>query len=91
MAEDSSFDFSGYEPSFIEDGYGITGPQQDVTQEDLQDWDLNAWSDQSQANEDFTGAGGGCLSDAGDPPGSGTFVLGSIDGTCQWIDTTTCS
>lgn len=25
------------------------------------------------------------------PPGSGTYVWGSIDGTCQWISTTDCS
>lgn len=41
-----------------------------------------------------TGEGGGgsnaCLTDAGDPPASGTYVLGSVDGTCQWISTTTC-
>lgn len=32
----------------------------------------------------------GCMADAGDPPDSGTYVLGSVDGACQWIDTTTC-
>ena len=32
-----------------------------------------------------------CLVAAGPPPGSGTFILGAIDGVCQWIDTTTCS
>lgn len=86
------FDYGAYQPSFMEDGYGISGPQNNFVEEDLQDWDLNAWSDQSQTVEDFiTGPATGCLSDAGDPPSSGTWVLGSMDGTCKWIDTTTCS
>lgn len=31
----------------------------------------------------------GCIPTA--PPGSGTWVWGSINGVCQWIDTTDCS
>ena len=98
-----------FNPSWIEDGYGISGPQDDYTEEDLQPWDLYAgtqdqqsgpdyWSTkvtskQNKEPEDFIGgsADGDCMAAAGDPPGSGTFVLGSVDGTCQWIDTTTCS
>ena len=56
---DGDFDFNAFEPSFLEDGYGISGPQEDATDEDLQDWDTNAWSDNSQAVEDFTGTGSG--------------------------------
>lgn len=90
MADNTDID--SYLPSFMEDGYGISGPQNPVIQENIQDWDLNAWSDQSQTVEDFiSGPATGCLADAGDPPGSGTWVLGSVDGTCQWIDTTDCS
>ena len=40
---------------------------------------------------DLNAGGQSCLSTAGEPPDTGTFVLGSIDGECQWIDTTTCS
>ena len=34
---------------------------------------------------------GSCLGDAGAPPDSGEYFLASIDGTCQWIGSTTCS
>lgn len=83
------FDFGAYQPSFLEDGYGISGPQTNYVEEDLQDWDLNAWTDQSQANEDFiSGPSGAC--NPGDPPPIGTWIFASVDGVCQWIDTTTC-
>lgn len=47
------------DPSWMEDGLGISGDQPDYLDEDLQDWDTNAWSDNSQATEDFVGGGGG--------------------------------
>jgi len=34
-----------------------SGPQGESSEEDLQDWDTNAWSDNSQANEDFASVG----------------------------------
>lgn len=92
MPDDSGLTIDDFAPSWMQDGYGVSGPQDDHVDEDLQDWDTNAWSDNSQHAEDFiNGPASGCLADAGAPPGSGTFVLGSVDGTCQWIDTTTCS
>lgn len=90
MNGDTGPDLEDFNPSFLEDGLGIIGEQPDSVEEDLQEWDMNAWSDNSQANEDFIGAGGGCLADAGPPPATGTSVLGSVGGTCQWISTTTC-
>ena len=87
--EDASLD--NFQPSWMEDGYGIAGPQSENIQEDVADWDTNIWSENSQANEDFTGArADDCMTAAGAPPGTGTYVLGSIDGVCQWINTTTC-
>jgi hypothetical protein len=47
----------GSSPNWMEDGYGIQGPQGESEEEDLQDWDTNAWSDNSQANEDFASVG----------------------------------
>jgi len=77
-------------PDWMADGLGISGEQTDQDLGIDTQWDTNAWSDDNQ-KDDFTSAGGGdCLSTAGDPPGSGTWILGSIDGVCQWIDTTTC-
>ncbi len=55
-------------------------------------WDTTTTSSQNQEPDDFRPGGDtSCMGDAGDPPDSGTYVLGSVDGTCQWIDTTTCS
>ncbi len=56
-------------------------------------WSTKVTSSQNQAPPDDVPSdfGNACLSAAGDPPGSGTSVLGSVDGVCQWIDTTTCS
>jgi hypothetical protein len=88
MPNYSGFSFGDFDPSFLEDGYGISGPQGDPIQEDVQNWDLNAWSDQSQANEDFISGPGDC--NPGSAPETGTWIFGSIDGECQWIDTTTC-
>ncbi len=50
-------------------------------------WDTTTTSQQNQ--NDDTPAPRSCLPDS--PPESGTSVWGSIDGECQWIDTTTCS
>ncbi len=41
--------------------------------------------DPKELEQDF----GSCLPDS--PPGSGTWIWGTVDGVCQWIDTTTCS
>ena len=83
-------DFISAEPSFLEDGYGISGEQPDFPSEDITDWETQAWSRDNQTPEDFIGAGTSCVSIAGPPPSSGTWVLGSVGGTCQWINTTTC-
>ena len=78
---------SDYDPSWMQDGYGITGDQGEPDLNDDTQWDTNAWS-RDQQQDDFTGAGGSCLPSS--PPDTGTSVWGSIDGVCQWIDTTTC-
>lgn len=80
------------DPSWMEDGGGIIGDQPDYLDEDLQEWDTQPQTIGGETGDDFAPPGGGnaCLTAAGAPPGSGTWVLGSIDGTCQWIDTTTC-
>ncbi len=103
--DDQGPNLSEFRPSWVQDGRGIYGSESNPDLSDGTTWDIysgsfdqqsgDAWStkvisDQNQAPEDFI-SGGSCLSDAGSPPESGTFVLGSVDGTCQWIDTTTCS
>lgn len=86
------FTIDDFQPSWMEDGYGISGPQGDAPDEQIIQWDIDAWTDDSKQAEDFIGASAeSCMANAGDPPESGTWILGSIDGTCQWIDTTDCS
>ncbi len=83
---------SNFEPSWMEDGLGVGDEQGEVNADDNTQWDTTAWSRQNDSPEDFiNGPPTGCLTDAGAPPDMGTYVLGSVDGTCQWIDTTTCS
>lgn len=81
-----------FEPSFLMEGNPLSGfePAQPPFFEDATEYDTEARTILNP-EEDFIPAGGGCLADAGDPPGSGTYVLGSVNGTCQWIDTTTCA
>jgi hypothetical protein len=80
------------DPSWIEQGGDLRGDQSDPDFSDYTDWPTEAWSRMNDERDDLPpNPAAGCLSDAGDPPDMGTFVLGSIDGTCQWIDTTTCS
>jgi hypothetical protein len=99
---DNEVPLSDINPSWMEDGYGIEGPPSYGAQDDSPDWDTrvwsdspkeadDVWSDQNQDSMDLVGTPSTCLTDAGDPPGSGTWILGSIDGMCQWIDSTTCA
>ncbi len=96
---------SNFDPSWMRDGGGVSGDQNNPDNSSYDTWDIYAgtidqqsgdsWStkvtsDQNQAPEDFI-SGSSCVGTAGTPPESGTSVLGSIDGVCQWIDTTTCS
>ncbi len=82
---------SDFSPSWMEDGLGISGEQGEPSFDSNQAWDTNAWSRVEDTQDEIpAGTDSTCLGDAGDPPGSGTWILGSIDGTCQWIDTTTC-
>lgn len=84
-----------FNPTFLEDGNGIAGIGigQPPFAENLLDWRVGATTQYDEPVEDQQPPGGaaGCMADAGDPPGSGTWILGSIDGTCQWIDTTICA
>jgi hypothetical protein len=79
-------DLGGFNPSWMEDGIGIGQPE-DYLDEDVRDWDTFAWSRIQQEQDEVAGAG---ACDPGPPPTTGTFVMGVIDGTCQWIDTTSC-
>jgi hypothetical protein len=88
--DEQGVNLSEFDPSWLSDG-GISEGQGDTPDfSDDTQWPAYARSEDQQ-EQDFTGAvGGSCMSDAGDPPGSGTWFIGSIDGTCQWIDSTTC-
>jgi hypothetical protein len=81
------------DPSWMTDGGGISGEQSDPDFSDDTQWPTEAWSRMNDERDDLPPpppAAGGCIADAGDPPGSGTYILGSIGGICQWISTTTC-
>ena len=87
---DDGVTLDGFAPSWLEDGLGIMGEQTEVPQLFDEDWDTNSTTDERQ-NPDFSGSGGApCIATAGNPPAIGTWVLGSVGGVCQWIDTTTC-
>ncbi len=101
MSEDRGPNLSEFEPSWLTDGDLSGGSERDPNFDYYQSydltgntvgasgWDVNVRSRQNDT-PDVPPPVGGCITDAGDPPGSGTYVLGSVDGTCQWIDTTTC-
>jgi hypothetical protein len=75
------------QPNWVEDGLGIVGPQRQRVrppEEGPRRMDFNFPNDSSAAPP----ATGPCAPTA--PPDTGTYVWGSVDGTCQWIDTTTC-
>jgi len=77
------FDQVDDEMSLGEDRYQVN--------DDFQQWDTNAWTRDTQDVGSVGGVSASCLGTAGTPPESGTFILGSVDGVCQWIDTTDCS
>lgn len=94
MNDDDSIDLEASQPSFLEDGLGISAGQGEFPpfEQDDQEWDTDAWSrDINPDQDEIAATPESCMGDAGDPPDTGTYVLGSVDGTCQWIDTTTCS
>ncbi len=99
------YDMSEFEPSYLRLG-GIAGetevyvPEDNYTQWDspmaytsgVLGQDEDAWSSPGESPEDIPlSSGSPCITQAGTIPNSGTWVLGVVDGTCQWIDTTTCS
>lgn len=73
-------------PNWVDDGFGIVGPQRPVIPQPL------ATPHPMPFLIDNPGRGGAGTGDCTptNPPGSGTFVWGTINGVCQWIDTTTC-
>ncbi len=93
---------NSFDPAWMRDGSGFGEDFQ--TEEELGSWDLYSGTNETQNRTDFwstkvtseqnqsndVDGGGDCLANAGPPPDMGTYVLGSVDGTCQWIDTTTC-
>lgn len=81
-------DLGGFNPSWMEDGLGLRGEQEGRPQGDVSQWDTNAWTEDRPDQGEVRGRGGAC--DPGTPPATGTFVMGVVDGTCQWIDTTSC-
>lgn len=86
---DEGINLGDTDPQWMRDGYGITGEQGDPVDDDYTQWDTRAWSRNTQ-EQDFTGGTGDASCTPSDPPESGTSVWGSVDGVCQWIDTTTC-
>lgn len=90
MAQENDIPLNDFNPSWMEDGFGLIGEQPDYQDEDNQDWDTRAGVEDQRDYDDSAAINQGCLGTAGSPPATGTYVLGSVDGVCQWIDTTTC-
>lgn len=96
--DENNIDLEGFAPSWLEDGGGVSGlsPRQAPFVEDTTDYildpstELPDLSDTSDNVQDDSVTTNSCLANAGPPPNSGTWILGSIGGTCQWIDTTVC-
>ncbi len=74
-------------PNWVEDGYGIVGPQRQITRQSATPASMEfGVNNNSSPNQ---GPNAPCAPDP--PPDMGTWVWGTIDGVCQWIDTTTCA
>jgi len=74
------------QPNWVEDGFGVVGPQRQVIpRPTLQPPRMDFGIDNSRPT---AGSTSNCAPSA--PPGTGTWVWGTVDGVCQWIDTTTC-
>lgn len=100
MNGEEGINVGDFNPSFLEDGYGVSGlsPMEAPFVQDTTDYVIDPTLEAPEVvdtsdsvQDDNQPIGNACLAEAGDPPGSGTYVLGSVNGTCQWIDTTTCS
>ncbi len=74
-------------PNWIEDGYGIIGPQRPI----IPKVDPHPTPMEFKIDNSFPPSGRDDACTPSGPPASGTVVWGSIDGVCQWIDTTTCT
>jgi len=73
-------------PNWVEDGYGVVGPQRQVIpQAPLRPPSMEFGIDNSRPPNTQTS----CAPST--PPASGTWLWGTVDGVCQWIDTTTCT
>lgn len=80
------------EPTWRIDGYGIRGPQEERMAEKVGPTPMafeSSYPHQGGDTIQQTTGSGDCTPI--DQPDEGTFVWGSIDGECQWIDTTDCS
>lgn len=74
-------------PNWVEDGFGIVGPQRPIVpREQPQPHPVRFGIDNSRPV--LPGDNTACTPSG--PPSSGTWVWGSVEGVCQWIDTTTC-
>lgn len=91
--DDQGPNVSDFNPSWMEDGGGISGEQGEPNFDSNTGWDTNAWSRQNDSPEDFSPAG----SNDCEPPSADTskiYVKAThyVDGkwTCYWLETTTC-
>jgi len=72
-------------PNWVEDGYGVVGPQRQVIPKPQpQPPRMDFGIDNSRVNIPTSQCS------PSTPPEEGTWIWGSVDGVCQWIDTTTC-
>jgi len=74
-------------PNWVEDGYGIVGPQRPVIPQPLSrpppmEFGIDNSFPLNEPNSKCVPSG---------PHATGTWVWGSVAGKCKWIATTTCS
>jgi hypothetical protein len=76
-------------PGWMVDGFGVRGPQEPRSREPMATPAPMIFGlPHGDTGGGETPAGTECQPTT--PPGSGTHLWGVVDGTCQWVDTTTC-
>ncbi len=84
---------SEFNPSWMEDGGGITGEQGEPSFDSNAAWDTNAWSRQNMDQGDPFSPSTECIPE-GSPDTSKIYVKAThfVDGqwTCYWLETTIC-
>lgn len=81
--------FHETQPGWIVDGHGLRGPQEPKVRQQPARPEPMEFGVPTGGKAGFGSDPGPCSPTA--PEDTGTFVWGSVDGVCQWIDTTDCT